>query len=253
MQRLRSLMAIMADLASICSALAIVTVSVVLVRGAPSPQTPREASRVAARAPAPASAMPLRTMTNVSSQVPPEARVAIVEFSDYYCPYCSRHASAVMPHLQREYIDKGLLAYVVRDLPVTATHPLAFRASEAAECAREQGLFWEMRHHLFDRPAAMAFEDALYEKAEKSGLQRALFDQCMDQGRSGKVDADRAEAKRLGIAQTPTFLIGTIDAKGEIIVSARVIGNQPLRVFQKLLDEELSNASRKQKTPIGID
>jgi protein-disulfide isomerase len=76
------------------------------------------------------------------------ARVVLIEFSDYQCPFCARHVRETLPQLEREYIQTGKIRYVTRDFPLP-THRHAFKAAEAARCAGEQGKFWEMHAQLF--------------------------------------------------------------------------------------------------------
>ena len=77
------------------------------------------------------------------------ARVAVVEFGDYECPYCGRHANQVLPEIVANYVNTGKVRYFFKDTPVEAIHPAAFKAAEAALCAGEQGTYWEMHDLLF--------------------------------------------------------------------------------------------------------
>lgn len=77
-----------------------------------------------------------------------DAKVTLVEFSDFECPFCARHFSQTYPQLKSEYIDTGKLKYVFKHFPLSF-HPNAQKASEAAECAGDQGKFWEMHDLIF--------------------------------------------------------------------------------------------------------
>jgi len=79
-----------------------------------------------------------------------DAPVTLVEFSDYQCPFCKRHFSAIYPILKKDYIDTGKLRYVFRDFPIAGLHPQAKKAHEAAYCAGEQKRYWEMHDILFE-------------------------------------------------------------------------------------------------------
>src|SRR3989338_4807188 len=72
------------------------------------------------------------------------ARITLIEFTDYQCPFCARHSRDTLPQLEREYIASGKLKYVFRNFPIESIHPQAFKAHEAANCAGEQGKYWEM-------------------------------------------------------------------------------------------------------------
>src|SRR5688500_18159619 len=75
------------------------------------------------------------------------ARVAIIEYSDYECPFCARYVASTYPQIDKEYVQTGKVKYVFRDLPL-AFHKQAFKAAEASHCAGEQGKFWEMHDRM---------------------------------------------------------------------------------------------------------
>ena len=76
------------------------------------------------------------------------ATVTVIEFTDYQCPFCSRHFEQTFGQIKKNYIDTGKVKYVVRDFPLSF-HSNAHKAAEAAECAGEQGKYWEMHEKLF--------------------------------------------------------------------------------------------------------
>src|SRR4051812_24361278 len=65
------------------------------------------------------------------------AKVTLVEFTDYQCPFCTRHFRDTMPQIENEYVKTGKIQYVLRDFPLESMHPLAFKAAEAAICSGE--------------------------------------------------------------------------------------------------------------------
>lgn len=67
------------------------------------------------------------------------AKIVLIEYSDFECPYCGRHAQGAYRDIERQYVDTGKIKYVFRHLPLDQIHPSARKAAEAAECAREQG------------------------------------------------------------------------------------------------------------------
>jgi len=83
----------------------------------------------------------------VASKGPSSARVTVVEFADYQCPFCARFVQQTLPQLNQLYGDR--IRFVYRDLPLSNIHPHAQKAAEAAECAGEQGKYWEMHDKLF--------------------------------------------------------------------------------------------------------
>ena len=168
------------------------------------------------------------------------AKVAILEFSDYECPFCGRHAQTTYTELQRIYVDTGKVKYVFRNLPIESLHPLAVKAAEAAECSGEQSKYWEMHDRLFANQKALARSDLLAH-AQAIGIETDRFQSCLDGGRmSAKVREDMAEAKRLGLTGTPAFLIGEVRPDGTVRVVRTIGGAHPLPVFQEVLDSLLA-------------
>lgn len=89
-----------------------------------------------------------KTIEIGDSPVKGDGKVTIVEFSDFECPYCIRHFTQTYGKLVSEYVEKGLVKYVFKHFPLSF-HPNAQKSAEAAECAKEQGKFWEMHDKLF--------------------------------------------------------------------------------------------------------
>jgi protein-disulfide isomerase len=177
------------------------------------------------------------------------ARVMLVEYFDYQCPFCVTFADETMPQVLTEYILKGKLKYIVRDFPLEATHPHALQAAEAANCANDQGKFWAMHDALMgnsdalDRPKL-----SLY--AQDVGLDVASFDKCVDSGKYvSRIKETRAAGIKIGVDGTPTFFLGVTDASGQKIESLqRLEGAIP---FPKLKDaiDNLLTGQKPQTTP----
>jgi protein-disulfide isomerase len=132
-----------------------------------------------------------------------DAKITLLEFADYQCPACSR----VRPMLKELVARKGdTIKVVFRDLPL-ASHKNARAAAEAAECADEQGKFWEYHEFLFENQQSLDGE-SLKKYAESIGLDAKKFNQCIDSGRySAEVEKDVADAKIAGINSTPSILV----------------------------------------------
>jgi protein-disulfide isomerase len=156
--------------------------------------------------------------------------VAIVEFSDFQCPYCATHARTTLPAILRHFVDSGQARYVALHFPIEPIHPLALEAGEAAECAAQQGRFWDMHERLFLHPQELDAKD-LRRHAQALDLDEVLFGQCMDRDEAlGVVRADQAEGQRLGVGGTPAFFIGRVSADGGIDLVSRIRGAVPLEV-----------------------
>jgi len=173
----------------------------------------------------------------------PQAKVTIVEFSDYQCPFCARHAQQTMSQIEREFVDTGKVRYAVRNLPLEGIHPHAFQAAEAAECAGAQGKFWQMHTLLFANQRALGPAD-LPRHAGTLDLDVAAFTQCLDRGEhAAKVRKDVEDAHKAGLTGTPAFLIGVSRGAGpEVRVLRKISGAQPFPAFKAALDGLLAAA-----------
>jgi protein-disulfide isomerase len=155
--------------------------------------------------------------------------IVMVEYSDFQCPFCTRHAREVAPRLEEAYIKTGQIRLVYKHFIVKG--PDSTAAAVAAECAGEQNKFWEYHDLLFAKSGEVAFNaDNLKAFAAKLGLDMVAFNQCFDsQKYLAVVEANSAEAQQLGVGGTPGFFIN----------GASVAGAQPFEVFQQALEAEL--------------
>lgn len=134
----------------------------------------------------------------------PGAPVTIVEFADFGCPY-SRESSFVMRELATLYPEQ--VHYIYRDFPLTDLHPIAQKASEAGECAQEQGKFWEFHDKMYQNQAFLS-EDAFVDYAQELNLNVTQFKSCMSSGRHAQeVLLDYEDGVEAGVRGTPTFFI----------------------------------------------
>ena len=175
----------------------------------------------------------------------PGPRLVLVEFSDFQCPFCARHAKVTLPQIEREYVNTGKILYVMRNLPLEQLHPDAVRAAVAAECAGDQGKYWQMHEKLFSNQQALGAAD-LARYAQEAGAEPAKFKQCMDADTYGaKVRKDLAEAQAAGITGTPTFFLGFTEGGGKVKVVRRIQGAQPFPVFKAAIDGLLAEGAKK--------
>lgn len=166
----------------------------------------------------------------------PKAKVVVVEFSDYQCPFCKRHVQNTLSQLDKEYVATGRVRYVFRDFPLEGIHPQAAKASEAAYCAGEQGKYWEMHELLFANQQALKIENLL-KYGETAKLDGTRFKGCLEVGKYGdKVRQNAAEGRRLGISGTPTSFVGVAGPDGKLTQIKRIRGAQPFSVFKQEID-----------------
>ena len=171
-----------------------------------------------------------------------DAKVTLIEFSDYQCPFCGRHVSQTLPRLMTEYVKTGKVKYVLRDFPLQAIHPLAFKAAEAARCAGDQGKYWEMHDRLFANQQALGPED-LPRHAEAVGLDMARFRECLEKEvHAAKIRQDLSDGEKTGVRGTPAFFLGLTDPNGSHVKALRsVTGAQPYATFKAAIDSLLAS------------
>jgi protein-disulfide isomerase len=162
------------------------------------------------------------------SQGPENAPVTIVEFSDYQCPFCTRWYDEVYSRLMKDY--QGKIRFVYRDFPLYSIHPEAEPAAEAANCAGEQGAYWQFHDALFGQKNGLNAQ-AYSQYASEIGLDLEKFNTCLSEHRyKDEVTADFKYASKMGVSSTPTFFVNGL----------AVVGAQPYEVFQQLIDKELA-------------
>jgi len=170
------------------------------------------------------------------------APVAIVVFSDFQCPYCRRFAREVLPALDRAYLQTGQAFLAYRHLPL-GNHALAARAAAAADCAGEQGRFWELHDWLFEDPRHLQ-PDELPKSAVAVGVDSLRFQNCMAAASSARPLHPAAEARRLGIRTVPAFLLGTPVGNDLMKPERGVAGAQSFEYFSRIVDEIRSRVVR---------
>jgi protein-disulfide isomerase len=167
---------------------------------------------------------------------PADAKVTIVEFSDFQCPYCGKFVQETLPQILSNYGDK--VRFVFMNLPLTSIHQYAQKAAEAAECANEQGAFWQFHDIMFQNQSALTVDD-LKSYAAQLQLDTAKFNDCLDTGKmADEVDADLAAGEKAvsdaGLTRfgTPAFFINGVHLGGA----------QPYENFKAAIDAALKAA-----------
>lgn len=157
-----------------------------------------------------------------------DAKVTIVEYSDFQCPFCSK-ATKTIAEVEKKYGSKVRVVFKNFPLPF---HNQARLAAEAGACAysMDQKAFWKMHDAMFADQTKLGREDLLA-TAKKIGLKEEEFKSCLDAHKfASKVDADLKEGQDLAIKSTPTFFIN-----GKLLSGA-----QPVEAFSEVIDEELA-------------
>jgi protein-disulfide isomerase len=171
-----------------------------------------------------------------------DARVTVVEFSDFQCPFCARYSRETLPAIVKEYVDAGRIKYVLRDFPIESLHPRVRKSHEAAHCAGDQGKYWEMYHRLFANIRSQQPQQlAAYAKALR--LDAAKFEECLTSERhASRVQSAVDEGQRAGVRGTPSFFVG-VDGDGRTVKATRMLrGAQPYERFKAMIDAVLAES-----------
>ena len=169
----------------------------------------------------------VKVSTDGPSRGPLDAKITIVEFSDFECPYC-RNAASTIEQVMAHYDGKVRLVYRNFPLPI---HDRARQAAQAAACAYQGGKFWPYHDLLFRNQTALA-EDDLTKYAREVGLEEGTFVSCLQDGRSTSlIDKDIADAEAAGVNGTPAFFIN----------GRPLSGAQPYDAFKDAIEDELAS------------
>jgi protein-disulfide isomerase len=161
-----------------------------------------------------------------------DAKVTMVEFSEYQCPYCKRYVEGAYKQIMENYGRQ--IRYIFRDYPLPF-HQQAQMTAEAARCAGEQGKYWEYHDKLFDEQEKWInqenVQEVLVSLATSLGLNQSQFRDCLTSGKfTQAVKDDFVLGQKVGVQGTPSFFIN-----GQMLVGA-----QPYSVFEAVIKEELN-------------
>lgn len=164
------------------------------------------------------------------------ATISVVEFTDYECPLCARFFTESLSHIQQDYIRTGKVRFEVRNFPITAAHPNATIAAEAASCALQQNKFWQMHDALFTHQDAWAQQAdplaAFQQFAADQHLDVAAFTTCVQTHQSqAALQRDVDDAKASAISGTPSFWV--FGPNGQV---KQINGAYPYSFFQQTFD-----------------
>jgi len=162
------------------------------------------------------------------------AKVTIIEFADFRCPFCEQFFTNTEPQLIKDYVDTGKVKLAFRNFAFLG--PASTVAADASECANDQGKFWDFYNYLYkNQPAetdtTMYNTDTLTQAAVSLGMNDSKFRSCLD-NKTGDANAakDMADGQAAGVSGTPTFFINGIS----------LVGAQPYSAFKTIIDQELA-------------
>jgi len=247
-----------------CAALSLIALTLLVACGPESPQVtapPATATRQAVVArptdserPRPSGVTPIPASPDASDDASesapnltddprtlgsPDAPIVVVEFSDFQCPFCATFSREVRPLIEERYVSTGKVRFVYRDFPLMSIHPGALLAAHVANCAGEQGAFWQMHNRIFagmeqrewSSGNASDFRTFL-NYAEELDIDAAQVQQCVESNRYGpRIQEDIQAAQQAGIRSTPSFLVN-----GQVLVGA-----QPFEVWERVFETILNS------------
>jgi len=163
-----------------------------------------------------------------------DAKVTIIAFEDFRCPFCERFFKDTLPQIQKDYIDTGKAKFAFRNYQFLGAASVV--AGNAAECANEQGKFWEFHDYLYNNQpsesdTSMYTVDNLTKIAGQLSIDTNKFNSCLSANKYDKnVSGDLADGQKAGVTGTPTVFINGIS----------VVGAQPYSAFKTIIDQELA-------------
>jgi protein-disulfide isomerase len=192
---------------------------------APAPQAPS-----APQAPQPAAVKKVSVPDDSPSKGPKNAKVTIVAWSDFQCPFCSR-VVPTLKQIEDTYANDVRIIFRHQPLPF---HQNAQIAAEASMAAHEQGKFWQMHDKMFANQQALD-RASLERYAQEIGLDVNKFKSALDSGKfKAKVSADSAAGNDVGANGTPSFYIN----------GREFVGAQPFEAFKGVIEEEKAKSEK---------
>ncbi len=168
------------------------------------------------------------------------ARLIMIEFTDYECPFCGRYSREILPEILKQYVDSGKIRYTIQDNPLPM-HKMAGKAAEASLCARDQGKYWEMHDLLMSKQESL---NDLPSLAAAIKLDAAKYQDCLKANKyTIEINKGVASAAKHGIASVPSFVLAQTDftnpSKAKVVGFVR--GAQPFNVFKTEIEKALNN------------
>lgn len=164
----------------------------------------------------------------------PNAKVKIIAFEDFRCPFCEKFFTSTESQIIKDYVDTGKAVLYFRQYQFLG--PASVIAGNAAECANEQGKFWDLHEYLYknqpsESDTSMYTVDNLSKIAGQLGMNTTNFKSCLSSNKYDKnVQGDLAAGQAAGVTGTPTIFVNGIP----------IVGAQPYAAFKAAIDQQLS-------------
>lgn len=180
-----------------------------------------------------------------------KAKIAIVEFTDFECPFCQRHHQQTYPEIVKNYVESGDAIYVIRDFPLSFHEPAASLSANAAECVKDlkgDSAYFEFVDKYFEKTATngagVGGESVLATMASDIGVNKSDFEKCLTEERfSEDVTNDTSDGSKAGVTGTPGFIIGVFNKDDGSVTGVNIAGAQPYSVFEQEIKAQLEKAN----------
>ena len=169
-----------------------------------------------------------------------KAKVAIVEFADYDCPFCKKFYTDTFEQIKKNFVDTGKAIFVFRDLPLVQLHPHAEKKAEAGACIYDiAGSEAFYKYFKSVEEGSITDDAGLTSLASTLGVDSAKFADCFTNSKmAGEIQTDAADAKKIGITGTPGFVVGKLDDKGNV-TGTKISGAYPYTTFETTINNYL--------------
>lgn len=195
----------------------------------------------AAPAAAPTGPVTIADRPNEPTMGSSSAKVTMVEFGDFQCPFCKAYFQQTFSDIKTKYVDTGKVRLIFRHFPLTTIHVNAQIAAVAAECANQQGKFWEYHDLLYtngqsdgtnlDKASLENYANQLGLNNGTFGFGKNKFNNCLESSATLPiVQGDQAEGIKDGVSGTPTFYINGV----------QLVGAEPTATFEQAIETALA-------------
>jgi protein-disulfide isomerase len=175
-----------------------------------------------------------------------KVKVAVVEFSDFECPYCKNFAVQTFNQIVKDYVDTGKIIVSYFNFPLPFHDPMATKEATAAKCVKEQSGdkgFYEMAKLLYENSGGNGTgmtDDKMNDLAKQTGADVEKFKTCVGSNKfADEIKNEMNAASKIGVEGTPAFLVGKLDSSGQV-TGDLFAGALPYASFKTAIDKQLA-------------
>ncbi len=167
-----------------------------------------------------------------------KAKVAIVEFGDFQCPYCKMFYQNDQKSILSKYVDTSKAIFAFRDYPLTLIHPLASNLAIDSRCFGEQGKFWQFDNYIYSSSQNNDTQQTVLTIAQKMGLNTSEYENCVNNNPyKNQIQKDINAGNRINLQGTPSFVIGRL--KNGKVTGQLILGTYPIHYYNNIINSYL--------------